>query len=111
MGKKEHEILITLRKGMIENISGIPNGIKIIVRDYDIDGCPEDKLTEMPNGEKALVYSWNFEDNERGRIYCDGCGEFLQLSEFNDKSGKIKKLKMYCRECQQHFEEHTIKDE
>ncbi|MCK4338609.1 MAG: hypothetical protein KAW87_01280 [Candidatus Cloacimonetes bacterium] len=102
MGKKEHEILITLRKGMIENISGIPDGIKIVIHDFDVDGCSKDSLTTTPGGEKVIISSWDFEDNEQGRIYCDGCGEFLPLSEFNNRSAKIKKLKMYCKECQQH---------
>jgi hypothetical protein len=51
-------ITITLRGGVIQDITGIPDNVRIRVLDFDIDGVDEDKLIRLPDNIKALEEIW-----------------------------------------------------
>ena len=62
---KKHEIVITVRGGLIQEIDGIPRNIRIIVRDFDVDNDPLHPCVEEINGELAFVGIWE--------SYCPNC--------------------------------------
>lgn len=54
----DNEITIDMEGGLIQDITGIPEGVKIRIVDWDIDGVEEKDLTKLKDG-MALVYEWN----------------------------------------------------
>lgn len=51
-------IKITIDGGVIQDITDIPDGTKIIVVDYDIDGIDEDRLIIDEEGQKCTETIW-----------------------------------------------------
>ena len=51
-------IRITVEGGLIQHIEGIPDDVKIIVKDYDVDGIPDDELYTDKDGDKCNRYEW-----------------------------------------------------
>lgn len=55
------KIIIHIEGGVIQYIGGIPDGVTVEVRDYDIDGVDPDRLTPTVDGE-AIVSTWSNAD-------------------------------------------------
>ena len=53
----DEEITIYVEGGVIHDITGIPEGIKVKVVDWDVDGVEEERLTKLEGG-MALVTEW-----------------------------------------------------
>jgi hypothetical protein len=51
-------ITITMEGGVIQDIQYIPKNIRVKVLDFDSDGVPEEELTKLRNGQKAVVSVW-----------------------------------------------------
>ena len=47
-------IVISIKGGVIQEITGIPHRLNIIVRNYDIDGIEVEKLLTDANGNKCV---------------------------------------------------------
>jgi len=54
-------IHIFVEGGVIQDITGIPKGDKIVVVDWDVDGIEEERLTKLEAG-MALVSEWSGDD-------------------------------------------------
>ena len=52
------KIIIHVEGGIIQQISDIPKGVEVEVRDYDTDGTDADRLTDTPDGQ-AIVSTWS----------------------------------------------------
>lgn len=61
-GSGLHDIEVFVEGGVIQDITGIPKGIKINVYDFDTDGIPDESLSESPGGDKCIHGIW--EDNQ-----------------------------------------------
>jgi hypothetical protein len=51
-------ITITVEGGVIQAIQHIPKGMTVKVLDFDVDGVPDEDLTKLRNGQKAVVAEW-----------------------------------------------------
>lgn len=51
------EITIYVEGGVIQDITGIPEGIKVKTVDWDVDSVEEERLTKLEGG-MALVSEW-----------------------------------------------------
>jgi hypothetical protein len=48
-------IKITVKDGMVEIIDDIPEGIIVMILDYDIEGSDENRLTKDSEGKCCIV--------------------------------------------------------
>ncbi len=51
-------IKITVEGGVIQNITGIPEGIAIAVFDYDTEGNDLETLRQDEDGEDCIISLW-----------------------------------------------------
>ena len=56
------DVIITLEGGFIQDVQ-LPIGIRLIVRDYDVEGVPEDELQRDGNGRPYVEAIWPAEPN------------------------------------------------
>ena len=57
--EKDHTpITIMVEGGLIQHIGRIPKGFSVRVLDFDTDGVPDEDLTKLRNGQKAVVSTW-----------------------------------------------------
>jgi hypothetical protein len=57
------EILIVMEGALIQEIDGIPPGIVVRVKDYDVDGVDEDRLQQDKDGRRYIESVWAHEDS------------------------------------------------
>ena len=57
------QIIIKVEGGLIVDVSSIPSGVVVKVADFDIDGCPDEKMDTV-DGELARVSYWGLHDKE-----------------------------------------------
>ena len=51
------EIIVNVKGGLIESITGVPLGAVVVVRDYDVEG--DEKAAELDeNDEPCIVSFW-----------------------------------------------------
>ena len=43
------DIIITVEGGAVQNVEGVPEGVRVIIKDYDIDGIEEEILQLDPD--------------------------------------------------------------
>ena len=55
--KEKKVIEITVEGGLITWIEGIPDNIKVIVRDYDVNDEEDENYTDE-NGDKCHRFEW-----------------------------------------------------
>ncbi len=48
---------ITLEGGVIQHVQ-CPEGVQVVVRDYDTDGVPDDRLRQDDNGDQYIESTW-----------------------------------------------------
>jgi len=58
MNNDHHTIVITVEGGVIQSIENIPSGVRVVVRDYDVDGS-ERAVLEDEDGESFAETVWN----------------------------------------------------
>lgn len=49
---------IFVQGGLIQDIQDIPDGLKIDIYDYDIDGLDEKELTKDGKGKDCYIKEW-----------------------------------------------------
>jgi len=59
----DREILIVIQGGLIQEVYGIPPGLVVRVKDYDVDGCDEAHLKQDRDGERFRESVWSHEDS------------------------------------------------
>lgn len=52
------KINITVEGGVIQDISDIPKGVNVVVRDYDCEGCDEELLKTDQDGNYYIESVW-----------------------------------------------------
>lgn len=52
------DIIVELNGGLIQDVSGLPKGWNIVVRDYDVEGADEDDLETDEDGEYYSESWW-----------------------------------------------------
>lgn len=57
------EILVVVEGGLIQEIYGIPPGVVIRVKDYDVDGVEEDRLQRDRDGRRYIESVWANEES------------------------------------------------
>jgi hypothetical protein len=57
------EILVIMEGALIQEIDGIPPGIVVRVKDYDVDGVDEDRLQQDEDGRRYIESVWAHEDS------------------------------------------------
>ena len=50
-------INITVEGGVIQHVE-CPEGVQVVVRDYDTDGVPNDQLRQDDNGDRYIESTW-----------------------------------------------------
>jgi hypothetical protein len=58
-------ITISLKSGLVQDVEGIPDNVKVRVLDFDVDGADVNRLIRLPDNSKALEKIWT---NQRGSI-------------------------------------------
>ena len=48
--KPDSEIVVQIHNGLIEDVRGVPSGVKIIVEDFDVDGADPDEIDGTGKG-------------------------------------------------------------
>lgn len=54
-------IVITIEGGLVQDVSNIPPGMKVVVRDYDCEGADDDELSKDERGDDCYVTVWEAE--------------------------------------------------
>ncbi len=63
--RKSKPIILFMEGGLIQSVSGIPRGIKIIVRDYDSDcDTSNPRVHKDADGDFYFENSWDSGDNQ-----------------------------------------------
>lgn len=52
------EIIVYVRGGVVQDVSGVPKGIVVKVYDYDVDGISVDELDRDENGTGCIIGHW-----------------------------------------------------
>lgn len=56
--KKRKTITVTMEGGLIQDITGIPVGFRVVVMDFDTEGAEESDLHTTRRGEKYFRSTW-----------------------------------------------------
>jgi len=59
----DSEILIVIEGGLIREVYGIPPGVVVRVKDYDVDGADEADLKRDRDGGRYCESVWTHEDS------------------------------------------------
>lgn len=54
-------VRVTVEGGVIQHVE-VPEGITVIVRDYDVEGCPPELLQQDENGDVCFESLWKHEE-------------------------------------------------
>lgn len=54
-------VRITVEGGVVQQVE-VPEGVSVIVRDYDVEGSPFDLLPQDENGHHYFEANWNHEE-------------------------------------------------
>jgi hypothetical protein len=53
-------VRLTVEGGVVEHVE-VPEGVQVIVRDYDVDGTEVDQLQQDENGDQFIESIWEHE--------------------------------------------------
>jgi hypothetical protein len=53
-------VTVTVEGGVVQHID-IPEGVRVVVKDYDVEGCDEAELEEDENGDTYFEAIWEHE--------------------------------------------------
>ena len=57
------ETVIVVEGGVVQEVYGIPPGVVVRVKDYDVDGCDEAHLKQDRDGERFHESAWSHDDS------------------------------------------------
>ncbi len=55
-------VKITVRGGVIQDVD-VPEGVQVVVHDFDTDGTEPDRLSRDENGDECVVNIWEHDDH------------------------------------------------
>ena len=58
----KHDIRITMEGGVIQAVENVPDGVRVVVMDFDVDGCQDE--SELKRNGKGDLYREVVYDNE-----------------------------------------------
>ena len=61
-------ITVGIYGGLVQWVQGIPEDVRVVVHDYDVDGSDADDLACDANGDLYAEGVWNHENNEAGGL-------------------------------------------
>lgn len=50
-------VRVVVEGGVVQHVE-VPEGVTVIVRDYDVDGSEEDQLDQDENGDQYIESTW-----------------------------------------------------
>ncbi len=53
-------VRVTVEGGVVQHIE-VPKGVRVIVKDYDVEGCDESQLEHDENGDNYFEAIWEQE--------------------------------------------------
>ena len=53
-------IRVTVEGGVVQHVE-VPEGVQVVVRDYDVDGTEEDQREQDENGDHFIESNWEHE--------------------------------------------------
>jgi hypothetical protein len=53
----EKLVIVTVEGGVVQHVEA-PNGVKVVVRDYDAEGCDADLLSVDEDGNEFVESVW-----------------------------------------------------
>jgi hypothetical protein len=53
-------VKVTVEGGVVQHVE-VPKGVAVIVKDYDVEGTPEDMLEKDDNGDSFIEAIWEHE--------------------------------------------------
>ncbi len=53
-------VRVTVEGGVVQHVD-VPQGVQVVVRDYDVDGCEADQLEQDENGDQFIESTWEHE--------------------------------------------------
>jgi hypothetical protein len=53
-------VTVTVDGGVVQHVE-VPEGVRAVVRDYDVDGTDEDQLEQDENGDSFTKSIWEHE--------------------------------------------------
>lgn len=57
--KEKHKIIVTVEGGLVQGIEGVPAGVVVEVRDYDVDSTTQpERLCTDQDGAKYAKSEW-----------------------------------------------------
>jgi hypothetical protein len=68
---KKKTVVISIHGG-VADIESLPDGIKVIIRDYDIDGADDESLVTRIDGEDCIVSEYENKKFEVGHRLITG---------------------------------------
>ena len=55
-------VRITVQGGVIQDVQ-VPEGVQVVVHDFDTDGTEPDRLSRDENGDECVVNIWEHDDH------------------------------------------------
>ncbi len=53
-------VRVTVEGGVVQHVE-VPEGVQVVVRDYDVDGTEADQLQQDENGDQFIESIWEHE--------------------------------------------------
>jgi len=53
-------VRVTVEGGVVQHIE-VPEGVQVVVRDYDVDGTEADQFEQDQNGDRFIESVWEIE--------------------------------------------------
>lgn len=50
-------VRVTVEGGVVQNVE-VPKGVRVIVKDYDVEGCDDDQLEQDEAGDSFITSVW-----------------------------------------------------
>ena len=50
-------VQVTVEGGVVQHVE-VPEGVQVVVRDYDVDGTDADQLQQADNGDQFIESIW-----------------------------------------------------
>ncbi len=54
-------VYITLSGGVVQNVQ-VPSGLCVVVRDFDVEGCPQEVTSQDEKGDHYIESLWTHEE-------------------------------------------------
>jgi hypothetical protein len=51
-------VRVTVEGGVVQHVE-VPKGVRVIIADYDVDGCDSDLLKTDDDGDEFCESTWN----------------------------------------------------